>query len=273
MITETRQETPNPRPEPEARRSLIPGWRTVLPVILVFTVIAAASVAWLLGLFTPEPEAVSLDATVAAATATDDPESDYTSSDNATSDDASTDNSGTSDDNAAVTDGAAGATISGQWSVAANDATFAGYRADGNTGEAVGRTSQVTGSLTADGDQVTSVEITVDMTTLESDSSLRDDHLGDEGIAYNTYPTAAFVLTEAIDLPADATEGTQFAFTAVGDLTVRDTTQPVSVDLEAVLLGDELIVVGSTELSLADFGAGVGSTDAAIMEFSLVFIA
>jgi len=64
----------------------------------------------------------------------------------------------------------------------------------------------------------------------------------------------------------------ELAFDATGTLTVREVAHQVTVALDAVLVDDQLIVVGSTAISLDDFGAGIGGvSDDATMEFSLVF--
>ena len=65
---------------------------------------------------------------------------------------------------------------------------------------AVGRTPDVTGSLTVDGTTLTSAEITADLTTLRSDESMRDGQLARQGIETATYPTAVFTLAEPIEL-------------------------------------------------------------------------
>jgi polyisoprenoid-binding protein YceI len=67
-------------------------------------------------------------------------------------------------------------------SLADGSSTYAGYRVQeelsgigANT--AVGRTQNVTGSMTIDGTTITDLEITVDMTTLASDDDRRDNSL------------------------------------------------------------------------------------------------
>ncbi len=214
-------------------------------------------VAWWLGLLTPEPAEVSLDSAIAAqTTAPVDESADTTAAGSATT-------LGADDD----------VTIAGRWTLVANDATFAGYRADSRVGEAVGRTQVMVGRLVATETEVTEVSVTVDLSELESDSALRDQHLGDEGLEHNRYPTSRFKLTRPIALPAGAgAEGTPpLEFTAVGDLTVRDIANQVEVMLEATIVEGRLVVVGSTLIELADFGATIDDIDQATMEFSLVF--
>lgn len=221
--------------------------------LFVPAMIGCVALAWWLGFLTPEPEVVSLEETVRTA------EEQSVATE--------TEPVNERDEEAAVEI----ESIAGMWTVVEQDGTFAGYRADGTTGEAVGRTPDVTGSLEATDDQIATVSITVDMSTLTSDSSLRDDHLGDEGIEYNDYPTSTFVLAEPIVIDEIPADGVSIAFDAVGDLTVRGITLPVVVQLEGTLVGEQLIVVGSTEISLDDYGASVNDTTEAVMEFSLIF--
>ena len=228
------------RRRPRRRRN------AVILLVAISVASAAAGAAWWLGLLTPEPAEVSLQQTVAAVT----PES--------------------TDLGASTVDDIDLASIAGEWTVVTGDATFVGYRADNAIGEAVGRSPGISGTLTASETQITAVEIAADMTQLKSDSSLRDDHLGDEGLEYNTHPTSTFSLTDPIDIEIPE-EGTELAFEAVGELTVRDITHTVTVALDATTIDGQLIVVGSTDISLDDFGASVRSTEEATMEFSLVF--
>lgn len=255
MNNRTEQKARHPR-----RR---PAPRTLVATALAIASVAALGIAWWLGLLSAEPAAVALDETVAElSSANEDAVGAETTSTAATYAQDTTE--------AAPTEASSNA-LGGEWSVVSGDATYVGYRADSRVGEAVGRSPGVTGTLTATESQITAVEIVADMTQLESDSSLRDSHLGDEGLEYNTYPTSTFVLTEPIDIPVIPDEGTVSTFSAVGELTVRDIANPVTVALEATIVNGQLVVVGSTDLALDDYGASVSSTDSATMEFSIVF--
>lgn len=214
--------------------------------------------AWWLGFLTAEPEPVSI--TQAADTVSQE----------------------SLEDNAEVIDQTSNATtaaessvslvsLDGEWRIVTSDATFVGYRADSQVGEAVGRSPGVSGTLTAIADQITAVTIIADMTMLESDSSVRDGHLGDEGIEHNIYPTSTFVLTEPIAVASIPENGSAQSFSAVGELTVKDITQSVTLDLEALVVDDKFIVAGDTMINLDDYGASVTSTNEALMEFSVVF--
>jgi polyisoprenoid-binding protein YceI len=110
---------------------------------------------------------------------------------------------------------------------------------------AVGRTPDVSGTITIDGMTVTTVEISADLTTLRSDNDRRDNQLRTQGLETDTYPTATFVLTEPIELPAEAASGETVTVDATGELTIHGVTNEVTIAIEARLDGDIIVVVGS----------------------------
>lgn len=148
-------------------------------------------------------------------------------------------------------------TIDGTWIVQQGDEVFAGYRANevlfGQDAEAVGRTGDVTGTLTASGTSITAVDITVDMATITSDESRRDGQFHGRIMDTARFPTATFALTEPIDLGSLPVEGEKVAVQATGDLTLRGVTEPVTVALEAKRQAGTLVVSGSAEIDFDDF--------------------
>lgn len=150
------------------------------------------------------------------------------------------------------------ATLSGEWLIAAIDERFVGYRigeelATIGTTEAVGRTSQVEGSGTIDGMALVAAGFTVDMTTLQSDDSRRDNQLRNQSLETNAFPKASFQLTTPVDLPDDLVEGEPVSITASGDLTLHGVTREVELPLDIQLVNDILVVVGSLDITLSDF--------------------
>ncbi len=136
--------------------------------------------------------------------------------------------------------------------------TFAGFRIQeelatiGGT-TAVGRTPDVSGSLTIAGDNVTEGSFEVDMTTLTSDQSRRDNAIKDNGLQTNTFPKATFEITEPIALPADATSGDKVKFSATGDLTLHGVTKTVTISFDGQFANGEIAVVGNTPIKLVDY--------------------
>ena len=108
--------------------------------------------------------------------------------------------------------------------------------------------------MTVAGDEVTAVDIEVDLTTLQSDSGTRDGALGSRGLESDEFPTATFSLTEPLALPAGAEDGERVSAEASGDLTIHGVTQPVTLTVDAELSGGTAAVVGQAPVTLADFG-------------------
>jgi polyisoprenoid-binding protein YceI len=118
----------------------------------------------------------------------------------------------------------------------------------------VGRTPDVTGTMTVADDTVTAVDVEVDLTTLDSDSDRRDGALRSRGLESDRFPTATFTLTEPVALPAGLSDGERATVTATGDLTIHGVTNEASVELQAELRNDAAVVVGSAAIALADYG-------------------
>ena len=181
--------------------------------------------------------------------------------------------------------------IDGTWEVLESpDETFAGFRISehfpGFDNTAVVRTPSVEGTLTIDGTEITDVDITVDLTALESQDSQppgvpgienRVDQMRQDGLETDTFPAATFVLTEPIQLGGEPTVDDPVSTTATGDLTIHGETQTVSIPIEARWNGELIDVAGSLEIVLADYGMDapersfVRVDDVGTMEFQLTF--
>jgi polyisoprenoid-binding protein YceI len=149
----------------------------------------------------------------------------------------------------------------GSFDYAANDfsGSWVGYRVQeelvGMGGvEAVGRTPDVSGTITLAGTTLTEADLTADLTTLRSDQSMRDGQLGRQGIQTDAFPTATFVLTQPIELGSIPAEGEPIDVAAVGDLTIHGVTKSVTIPLAAVQQGDVIGVAGSLTFAWEDFG-------------------
>ncbi|HET6773381.1 MAG TPA: YceI family protein [Acidimicrobiales bacterium] len=167
---------------------------------------------------------------------------------------------GDADGNAAPADG-----IDGEWAVDTSlgsfddfSGTWAGYRVEeelANIGAstAVGRTPDVSGTMTVAVGEVTAVDVEVDMTTLQSDNGQRDGQLGGRGLESDRFPTATFRLTSPVTLPEDAGAAGSVSAQATGDLTIHGVTREVTLDLEAEVTEGSAAVVGQAPVKLTDF--------------------
>jgi polyisoprenoid-binding protein YceI len=148
----------------------------------------------------------------------------------------------------------------------------------GQDTEGVGRTSAITGGLTLEGAQVTTAQFEVDMTTVTSDESRRDNQFRGRIMDTENFPTATFVLTTPIDLGTVPADGAAVTATATGDLTLKGTTNSVTFDVQAQQSGDTMQIVGSTDIVFADYGiedpstSGISTQDHGLLEFDLRFV-
>jgi polyisoprenoid-binding protein YceI len=162
--------------------------------------------------------------------------------------------------------GAATGDVNGTWSVDKSvgsfddfTGTWAGYRVEEQlsgigSNTAVGRTPDVTGTMTVEGDKVTGVAVDVDLTSLQSDSGARDGALHSRGLQTDQFPTATFKLTDPVAVPGGVGDGKKVSTTAQGELTVHGVTKPVTVKIDTTLQGGKAAVVGSAPIKLTEFG-------------------
>ena len=150
----------------------------------------------------------------------------------------------------------------GMWSV--GQGSVAGYRVREKllrlpaSNDAVGRTSAITGAFRLSGDRdVLRVEkgmrIEADLSKIKSDEDRRDDHMRTMAIETDLFPTASFVTTSDIVLPAEMTAGGRASVTVAGDLTIHGVTRAVSIPLRAQHAAGRIEVVGSLSFPWAYF--------------------
>lgn len=160
-------------------------------------------------------------------------------------------------------------TETGDFDFESASGTFAGFRIAerlsviGET-EAVGRTGDVTGTITIEGTQATEASFEVNLTTLTTNQSRRDGKV-QSALDTGQFPTALFTLTEPIELGDAVNTGEAVSVTAVGDLEIHGETRPVEVAIEAQVKDGTLVVVGSTEITFSDFAVTV--PQAPVVEF------
>jgi polyisoprenoid-binding protein YceI len=170
-------------------------------------------------------------------------------------------------------------TLPGTWVVA--EGSQVGYRVKeilfGQSSEAVGRTEEITGSFTIDGDSLTEGSFEVDMASVTSDQSRRDGQFRGRIMEVDTYPTATFELTRPLNLSGIEDEQTQGESTATGNLTVHGVTREVTFDIKGVRSGPQIQITGSIPIVFADYnidnpsGGPAQTEDEGLLEFALNF--
>ena len=150
----------------------------------------------------------------------------------------------------------------GTWTVASG--SVAGYRVREQLAslpapsDAVGRTSSVSGSVTISQSgsmyTVSAASLTVNVNTLTSDRSMRDQRIHQMGLESDRYPTSTFVLTTPIVLPAAATTGQIVNVSATGQLMIHGVTKTVTIPLQARLNGTQIELAGSITFPFSEFG-------------------
>lgn len=290
--------------------------KIIVGIVIALVVLVVAAVAIFLLTRGDAPEAVDLETTVAlieeaeaAGSSSDEPSAG--SSMEAPSTDASagsTDDTATADtgDRAETTDDPAPDTetasadqtvdaptgLAGVWTVEVAEGTvdlldeptvsFAGFRVDevlNSIGDftAVGRTADVSGSIELSGTALVAATVEVQMGTLRTDNSFRDGRVY-RALNTNDFPLAVFTLTAPVELSAGMADGEPFSGPAEGDLTIKGVTNQVTFDLQAQLVGDKIVAVGSSDVVFSDYGVTAPTApivasveDHGIMEFQLVF--
>lgn len=216
-------------------------------VVAIVLIAAIAGVVWFVS--RDNPDEASLEGALAGRTTTSAPTRDPAGDTDASADDA----------------------IAGTWSVQTGGAfdfdsaegTFAGFRIKEElvgigAAEAVGRTGDVSGTMTIEGNRVTEARFEVNLTTIRSNESRRERRI-QEALETAQFPAATFELTEPIELADGAASGKPLKAVAKGDLTIHGVTQPVEFPLDAQLSGDTVAAAGSLDITFADFGVEVPS--------------
>jgi len=155
-----------------------------------------------------------------------------------------------------------------------------GYRVDEVLGgvnvTAVGRSSEIDGSLTIDGTTAT-VDATVQVENIVSDDSRRDGQFRGRIMDVANFPTANFRTIEPIDFGTIPDDGEQVTATAVGELTLKGVTQTVTLEVTAQSSATGIGVLGNIPITFTDYGIenpsnpGVSLEDEGVVEFVLVF--
>ena len=169
----------------------------------------------------------------------------------------------------------------GEWKVVANSDSVVGYRVKeilfGQDTEGVGRTKDVSATLSIANNAVSAGSFTVQMGTIMSDAAKRDAQFNNRIMDVASYPTSTFTLTKPISLPDNAISGEVISAEATGDLTLRGVTKSVTFPIQAQATSDAFTVVGNITIVFDEWEIpspgipGITVEPQGLLEFSLVF--
>ncbi len=174
--------------------------------------------------------------------------------------------------------------LAGKWSVGTG--SQAGYRVREKLAflpaesDAVGRTSMMTGSATftqtGTATTITAASFSVNVLSLTSDRSMRDEKIKEIGLESSRYPTATFVLSKPASLPASFASGTIAKVPVTGVFNIHGVSKTETLEVEMGKSGSTVQAVGSITFPWSEFGMTAPSvggfvnvTEHATMEFDL----
>jgi polyisoprenoid-binding protein YceI len=126
--------------------------------------------------------------------------------------------------------------------------------------DAVGSTRAIEGGVAFDAEGrvlATASRLTINLGTLRSDETRRDNYIRRNTLETDRYPTAVFVPAEIRGLPVPLPPSGSASLQVMGDLTVRDVTRRVTWEATAAFDGAEVSVRARTSFRFEDFGLRV----------------
>ncbi len=124
--------------------------------------------------------------------------------------------------------------------------------------EAIGKTSSIKGGLAVNSSGtpiITALKVVVDLQTLTSDNSHRDDAIKGNWLQSSTYPLATFVTkTPQVVTTGSYTNGQPVAFKLTGAMTVHNTTHTETFNVQGKLDGKTITGIAKSLVYMKDFG-------------------
>jgi polyisoprenoid-binding protein YceI len=123
--------------------------------------------------------------------------------------------------------------------------------------DAIGKTNSVKGSFrigTGTSPLIAAMNITVDLSTLQSDSQMRDRYVRRNSLQTDTYPNATFVSISTQGLPTSYSDGQSVHFQLTGNLTMHGKTNKEVFDVQGKVVGDTITGIATSTIYMTDFG-------------------
>ncbi len=123
--------------------------------------------------------------------------------------------------------------------------------------DAIGTTHGVKGSFgvqTGTSPRIDAMTITVDLTTLQTNSQMRDNYVRRNALQTDMYPTATFVSVSTQGLPSSYTDGQSVHFQLTGNLTMHGKTNKAIFDVQGKVVGKTITGTATSTLYMTDYG-------------------
>lgn len=123
---------------------------------------------------------------------------------------------------------------------------------------------------------VEGAKIMVDLRTLKSDSTQRDNFIRNNTLQSDRFPLAEYVVTGVDGWTGPIAEGKQSTFKLLGNMTIHGVTKPVVFDTTATMQGGTVTGTAKTTFKFQDFGmtapsvAIVTATDTINLDMNIV---
>lgn len=169
---------------------------------------------------------------------------------------------------------------SGSFTFDESSGSFVGFRVEEELAQigsftAVGRTGEIQGELLIEDGQLVQVLVSADLSAIVTNDSRRD-RAARHALNVSENPMATFVLAGPVPLPE--TDDSTVSIEVLGRLTINGIARDVPLVLDAQMVGNTIVVVGSMEVTFADYDVTVPSAiivvsaeDHGIVEFQLLF--
>jgi polyisoprenoid-binding protein YceI len=153
--------------------------------------------------------------------------------------------------------------VNGTWTVVAGPddeakRTQAGYRVDeilrGSPLTVNGRTPKVTGEAVVAAEKLESATFTVDVASITSPESARDNQFrGEDILDTGKFPTAELRVTQSVDVAAVPESGAPVTLDVPVSLTVKGIARDVTAKVDVQRAGDTIVAAGSVPVTWTDF--------------------
>jgi polyisoprenoid-binding protein YceI len=123
--------------------------------------------------------------------------------------------------------------------------------------DAVGTTNQITGELFLNSQGLIAGQkssFSVDLRTLKTDESLRDNFVRQNVLQTGRFPMAEFVAESITGFPANYVEGQEASMTLKGTLTIHGVSKPVEWAVKARRSGGSLTGIADIDFKMSEYG-------------------